>query len=292
MECVADGLIDPAEFGFGSRDTLRFDRFTAERDEFDVVQDSMINARYALGVIQALLHHPAAQLFRKGIRSAAHALNQRYPQTRPGERAVFLSHGKAGSMVPNQYYVPGMASPMPIMGKYYVFYGANVLTPEELGKRNVERMVYELFNDNVGMCRFHRQWAEPLMSEIAKGMLGLGVDFKQHHFELARQINAHETAKSVPWETERMADMFANYIRWLAEDNTSVDKLAPWVQHDPLRPQTAPTSQGVAANLDPVQSKAVAHSFWHALKRSQEATFAAGPDTISTAQTPAQQHAL
>jgi len=292
MECVAGGLIEPAEFGFGPREALRFDRFTAERDEFDVVADSMINARYAVGLIDALLYNPAAKLFRAGIRSAAHALNQRYPQTLPGERAVFLSHGKVGCMVPNQYFVPGMASPMPIMGKYYVFYGSNVLTPQELGSRNVERMVYEVFNDNLGMCRFHRQWAESLMSEVARNMLAVDIDFKQHHFELARQINAMETGKSVAWETERMADMFANYIRWLSEDNTAIDKLADWVQHDPQQPQAAPTSQGEAANVCPVQNKALALSFWQAIKQSQESTFAAGPDAIATARTPAQQRAL
>ena len=26
-------------------------------------------------------------------------------------------------MVPNQYWVPGMLSPMPMMGKYFVYYG-------------------------------------------------------------------------------------------------------------------------------------------------------------------------
>jgi len=185
-----------------------------------------------------------------------------------------------------------MISPMPVMGKYYVFYGANVLTPQELGGRNVERMVYELFNDNIGMCRFHRQWGESLMGEIAKGMLALDVDFKQHHFELARQINALETGKSVPWETERMADMFANYIRWQDEDHTPLDKLAPWVQHDPQQPELAPTSLGVAANVSPAQNKALALSFWQGIKQSQEATFAAGPDAIATARTPAQQRAL
>jgi len=292
MECVADGLIEPEAFGFGAQDTLRFDRFTAERNDFDIVGDSMINARYAMAVIQALLQNPAAALFRRGIRSAAHELNQRYPQTRPGERAVFLSHGQSGCMVPNQYFVPGMASPMPIMGKYYVFYGANVLSPQELGAKNVERMVYELFNDNIGMCRFHRQWSESLASELASGMLGLDIDFKAHHFELARQINALETGKSVAWETARMADMFANYLRWLAEDNTSLVKLAEWVQHDPAQPQIAPARQSDQPNLGPDSSKALAHSFWHALKASQEAAFAAGADAISTARTPAQLRAL
>jgi glyceraldehyde-3-phosphate dehydrogenase (ferredoxin) len=291
MECVADGLIDPEAFGFAPKDALRFDQFTAERADFDVVADSMTNARYAVALIKALLHEPKAEVFRLGIRQAAAELNRLYPDTRPGERAVFLSHGRGGCMVPNQYYVPGMASPMPIMGKYYVFYGANVLSPQELGSRNVERMVYELFNDNIGMCRFHRQWSESLAGVLAKEMLGLDIDFKQHHFELAQQINALEGIKSVAWETQRMADMFANYIRWLAEDNTSVDKLASWVQHDPLRPQDMTSSQGDAPNLSPERAKALAHSFWQAIKHAQEATFAAGADAIATARTPAQQRA-
>ena len=32
-------------------------------------------------------------------------------------------------MVPNQYWVPGMLSPMPMMGKYFVHYGVEFLTP-------------------------------------------------------------------------------------------------------------------------------------------------------------------
>lgn len=35
-----------------------------------------------------------------------------------------------------------------------MFYGTNVLSPEDVGRRTVERMVYELISDNVGMCRY------------------------------------------------------------------------------------------------------------------------------------------
>lgn len=273
MECVADRLFEPETFGFPPREALRFDRFTAERSEFDVVGDSMINARYAMALIDALLGDPRAAPFRNGIRSAANELNRRYPETRPGERAVYLSHGENGCMVPNQYFVPGMGSPMPIMGKYYVYYGASVVAPGELGRRNVERMVYELVNDNVGVCRFHRKWSEPLADDIARGRFGLEVDFKAHHFELARQINAQEGDQSVPWETGRMADMLGHYMRWLTEDGQSVEKLAAWIPDDPAGGQAA------------------ARAFWQAIKNGQDATFMTGPDTIATALTPAQQRA-
>jgi glyceraldehyde-3-phosphate dehydrogenase (ferredoxin) len=296
MECVADHLIEPTDFGFPPRKALRFDRFTAERDEFDVVADSMLNARYAIATIDAILADPRAETFRQGIRAAARELNRRHPATRPGERAVFLSSGENGCMVPNQYFVSGMGSPMPLMGKYYVFYGPNVLSPEELGRRNVERMVYELVSDNIGMCRFHRQWTEPLAEDITRGRFGLDADLKAHHFELARQINALETGKGVPWESERMADMLTNYMRWLVEDGASLDALGDWVDHDRLEHALVPsTHDGPMARPDDpahvAEVKAVALAFWHAIKHGQEATFGVGPDAIATVMTPTRQRA-
>lgn len=296
MECVADRLIDPEDFGFPRRESLRFDRFTAERNEFDVVGDSMLNARYAMALIDAILVDPRAEAFRHGIRVAARELNRQHPDTRPGERAVFLSSGKDGCMVPNQYFVPGMGSPMPLMGKYYVYYGADVLSPEDVGHHNVERMVYELISDNLGMCRFHRQWTEPLAGEITSGHFGLDVDLKRHHFELARQINAMESHKSVPWETERLADMLTNYMRWLVEDGARLDSLNDWLDHDKLHHALVPSAQGepIERPDDPNhvhESVTTAIEFWKAIKRGQEKTFSAGPDAIATLMTPTRQRA-
>lgn len=297
MECVADRLIEPGAYGFPPRDALRFDRFTAERDEFDIVGDSMLNARYAMALIDAILTDPRAADFRNGIRVAARTLNRQHPGTRPGERAVFLSSGENGCMVPNQYFVPGMGSPMPIMGKYYVYYGANVLSPEEVGHNNVERMVYELVSDNLGMCRFHRQWTEPLAGELTHRHFGLTVDLKHHHFELARQINALESHKSVPWETERMIDMLTNYMRWLVEDGANLDSLNDWLDHDTLHHALVPSTQGnpVERPDDPdhvPEAVATALAFWHAIKQGQEKTFGAGPGMIATLLTPMRQKSL
>jgi glyceraldehyde-3-phosphate dehydrogenase (ferredoxin) len=296
MECVSDRLIEPEAFGFPPLDQLRFDRFTAERDEFDVVNDSMTNAKYAMAVIDAMLGDPRAHAFRQGIRVAARETNTRYPDTRPGERAVFLSNGENGCMVPNQYFVPGMGSPMPIMGKYYVFYGANILPPEEVGRRNVERMVYELISDNVGMCRFHRQWTEPLAKVIAREHFGLDVDFKSHHYELARQINEREGSKSVPWETERLTDMLTNYMRWIFEDGKHEGEIATWIDHDRLHHALVPSAHGEPLERpdDPdhvPHPELTAKAFWEAIKRGQDEAFRAGPDSLQNILTPAQQRA-
>ena len=56
--------------------------------------------------------------------------------------------------------------PMPMMGKYFTYYGVDFLPPRELGRRSVQRMVYEFFSENSGVCRFHRKWVEAIVDEI------------------------------------------------------------------------------------------------------------------------------
>jgi glyceraldehyde-3-phosphate dehydrogenase (ferredoxin) len=203
MELVAEGLIDPVEYGFPPADQLKF-RFTADPAAFDRVADSDCNADYAIALVDALIHSPQAALFRRGIRAAAETLERQGVPAR--DRAVYYAHGDEGCMVPNQYWVPGMLSPMPVMGKYYVYYGGEFVPPRELGRKNVERMTYELFNDNSGICRFHRKWAEVI------------TDYKAHQYELAREIYRREGGKAVPWESERVIDLVHGYLRfWQAQ---------------------------------------------------------------------------
>ena len=266
MECVAEELFDPADFGFPPKAQLAFRGFTADKEAFDLIEDSMTNSRYAIALIDAILFEEKAAPFRLGIRGAAYALNERYHATMPGERAVYLAHGEAGYMVPNQYFVPGMGSPMPLMGKYYVFYGKDALTPVELGRKNVERMVYELMNDNCGVCRFHRQWAEPLLGELVNGLFDLGIDFKTHHFDLAKAIAAHEVGKAVPWETERMADMFFNYLNDMEDGGTEQPPIMAWRHHS--------------------DRMVTAQAFWQAILHGQDQAFRLGPDGISDQPTP------
>ncbi len=269
LELVADGLIPPEDFGFPPASELRF-RFASRPEDFDVVADSMRNARYALAVLDAVVGDERCALFRKGMRAAARELDGRYGIASV-DRSVCLLHGEEGYMVPNQYWVPGMASPMPMMGKYYVYYGPEFLAPEELGRKNVERMTYELVNDNAGVCRFHRKWAELISGEIIRTHYAIDVDFTAHQFALARAIHEREGGKSRPWESERMVDLLAGFLeQWRAEGLQDPD-LDAWI--DRFRED----------------KRAAALEFWQAVRRGQDEAFAGGPESVPARTEP--QHA-
>ncbi len=269
MELVADGIIDPARYGFPPADELNF-RFTADPGQFDRVADSARNADYAVAVIHALLFDERAAIFRDGMRAAAKALagdDESHPAL---NRAVYLANGDEGCMVPNQYWVPGMFSPMPLMGKYYVYYGVEFLTPYELGRKNVERWVYELFNDNTGICRFHRKWAELVTDEILEAHYALDLDYKAHQFALAKAIYTRERAKAIPWEPERVADLILGYLEMWARDGLEDLDLQFWI-----------------ARFKENKRKA-ARDYWDEIRRGIDAAFTDGPAAIPDYLTPGQ----
>jgi glyceraldehyde-3-phosphate dehydrogenase (ferredoxin) len=117
MELVRDGLIPPGELGLPPADALCF-HFANGGEAFDVVEDSARNADYAEAIADMILFSPAGAPFRGGMRSAARWLDATCG-TRTVDRAAYIPHGDNGCLAPNQYWVPGMLSPMPIMGKYF-----------------------------------------------------------------------------------------------------------------------------------------------------------------------------
>ncbi len=267
MECVSEGLIDPDEFGLPPADEMHFPEFVAEPGpDFDIERDSMRNAQWCIRALDAIIHDERAELLRRGYRAAAEALRERGCH----DRAVFLAHGEQGCMVPNQYWVPGMGAPMPIMGKYYVYYGSDFLMPEDLGRRCVERMVHELINDNCGQCRFHRGWSEALLPVIMNERFGLDVDFKEHHFRLAREIYRHQGDQARPWPTLRMAEMLKGYLENFSPDQVSTEGESMVPMFDDERP------------LETLQA------FWRMIRAGVDRTFRLGPDAIARAMTPRQ----
>ena len=232
MELVHRGLIPTADFGLPPASEMRFD-FASDPGAFDLEMDSRRNADYAYQVVYMMLFDERGAPFRQGIRTAAQTLDVRYGLTRPGERtidrAVLTAHGKQGCMTPNQYWVPGMFSPMPMMGKYFVYYGVDFLPPRELGRKCVERMVYELFSENSGVCRFHRKWAEAIVDEIISSHYQFGVDYKAHQFELARQIYRHDVGNVMPWEGERTIDVIWQYLEKWDRFGLDNDDLRQWM---------------------------------------------------------------
>lgn len=215
MELIHRGIVPPEDLGLPPADRMRFD-FSADPTTFDVVADSARNAAYAQAVVDMILFEPQGEPFRRGIRAAARALDARYGLTEPGRRtvdyAVYTAHGENGCMVPNQYWVPGMFSPMPMMGKYFNYYGVDWVPPRELGHKCVERMVYEFYSDNSGVCRFHRKWAEAIVDEIILCHYDLALDYKAHQFEIVRDICTHEIQGTVFWESERTVDIIMGYL--------------------------------------------------------------------------------
>lgn len=268
MEIIAAGLIPPEDFGFPPASELRF-TFASDPAHFDLVEDSLRNARYALALVNAILFEPRCALFRQGIRPAAKELDRRYG-VNTIDRAVFVAHGEEGHMVPNQYWVPGMFSPMPVMGKYYVYYGGEFLPPEELGRKNVERMTYELFNDNSGICRFHRQWSESLADEILKAHYALEVNYKAHQFALAKAIHEREGTKGVAWESERIADLLLGFLEHWREHGLQDPRLDTWLTRFQEDKKTA------------------ALDFWQAIYQGQMEAFSKGPEAVPDILTPGQ----
>ena len=272
MECLRDGLFPAEDFGFPPVAEMRFD-FANGADHFDLVMDSRRNADYAYQVLFQILFDPRCAAFRSGMRGAARALDMRYGLTEPGrrtvDRAVYTAHGESGCMAPNQYWVPGMFSPMPLMGKYFVYYGLDFLPPRELGKKCVERMVYELYNENTGICRFHRKWAEVIVDEIISAHYNFPVDFKAHQYTLSQQIYALEGGAAAPWEGERTVDLIWQYLEETGRDSSfRDDELLAWVER--FR----------------ADKWAAARAYWADLRAGIADAFAAGPAAIPDQRAP------
>jgi len=130
-------------------------------------------------------------------------------------------------------------------------------------------MVYELFSDNT-ICRFHRKWSESITGEILRAHYALPVDYKAHQFKLAQAIHARESDKSVPWESERVADLLLEFLNYWGDFGLKDENLRYWL---------ARTEE------DKMQA---AHEFWRAIHRGQAGAFDAGAEAIPDILTPAQ----
>ena len=144
------------------------------------------------------------------------------------DRFVYAAFARKGWMVPNQYWTPGVLSPMPIMGKYYMFYGNEFLRPRELGKANAERFRKELIMDNLGVCRFHRGWAEEMLPEMIGSLYGMKDAYLESVRMTASRINSRNS--SVFWETGRNVDLVYTFLRRRKDVESDSDpELAEWI---------------------------------------------------------------
>jgi glyceraldehyde-3-phosphate dehydrogenase (ferredoxin) len=122
-------------------------------------------------------------------------------------------------------------------------------------------MVYELFNENSGICRFHRKWAEVIADEIISSHYRFPVAYKAHQYALAQQIYALEGGAVVPWEGERTVDAIWRYLEEIGGDRPDAE-LTGWIERFRADKWDA------------------ARAYWAELRAGIDEAFAAGPDAI------------
>ncbi len=168
LECIDEGLIKPEELG-----VTDFPVF--EPKDFNVVDDSMHNAQICIQLLDQMVKENGKIDLSKGARKYARHL-ARVKGKEVLDKFVYAAFARQGWIVPNQYWSPGVLSPMAIMGKYYMNYGKDFIPPRELGREDARRLIKELQMDNLGICRFHRAWAEDIMPEIIDSLFGITSD--------------------------------------------------------------------------------------------------------------------
>jgi glyceraldehyde-3-phosphate dehydrogenase (ferredoxin) len=203
LECISDGLVKPEELGVKGTPV-----FSA--DGFDVVSDSMHNADIGVALLDSIIQKRGILDLEEGARKFARRLS-RGKGKEVLDRFVYTAFARKGWMVPNQYWTPGVLSPMAIMGKYYMYYGDQFFPPRELGRKNAERLRQELILDNLGMCRFHRGWAEEMLPEIVESLYGMKDKFLRQISITASRINSRNS--SVFWESERSFDFIHAFLK-------------------------------------------------------------------------------
>jgi glyceraldehyde-3-phosphate dehydrogenase (ferredoxin) len=202
MECLDKRYFTPEDLGVDCLPVF-------SKENFAVETDSMHNSKLGIQLLDSIVEQ-------KGIVDMSHGA-RRWARKQARVRGrelidcfLYNSFGRRGWMVPNQYWTPGVLSPMPIMGKYYMHYGPEFLHPRIMGRKNAERFRKELILDNLGICRFHRMWAEDMMPDIVEKLYGLGKEFIKTIEASSYNINSRNS--SMLWESWRNVDFLETYL--------------------------------------------------------------------------------
>ena len=203
MECLSKEQLSLEEAGVSKKPKFQV-------DGFDVVNDSNHNAEIGIEILDAIISEKGEMNLSKGARRLARYLAEKHG-IEIKDSFVYAAFARNGWMVPNQYWTPGVLSPMAIMGKYYMYYGKDFVSPRELGRKDAERLVNELVLDNLGMCRFHRGWAEEMLPEVVEKLWNKKDEFMHKIKKAAIRINSRNS--SIYWETERNLDFIYEFLK-------------------------------------------------------------------------------
>lgn len=220
MDCLSQGIIETQEVGVTDKPVFSVNGFSIE-------SDSMHNAQIGIKLLDAIIQKKGILDLKEGARKfARHLAREKGKEVL--DPFVYNAYARSGWMVPNQYWTPGILTPMPIMGKYYMYYGTDFLPPRELGRINAERFIMELRMDNLGICRFHRNWAEEMLPEIVQSLYGMKEEYLTSLVATASRINSRNS--SVFWESGRNIDIISTYlIRKRDVDGESDGEVMKWI---------------------------------------------------------------
>lgn len=220
MECLAEGCVTPEELGVNGIPVF-------EPENFNLVEDSMHNAAIGIQLLDSIIQKKGIVNLGEGARKFARRLSRSKGQ-KILDSFVYTAYARNGWMVPNQYWTPGALSPMAIMGKYYMNYSNDFIAPRELGRKNAERMIQELVIDNIGLCRFHRGWAEEMIPDIIESLYGMKDKYLANIRATAARINSRNS--SVFWESHRSIDYVFTFLKRKHETEGNNDpELLRWI---------------------------------------------------------------
>jgi len=213
MECVDEDLLSLEEVGISQKP--KFDT-----SDFDLINDSNKNAEIGIELLNSIVQKRGILDLKEGARKFGRRLSRK-KEKQVLDKFVYIAFARKGWMVPNQYWTPGVLSPMAIMGKYYMYYGNEFFKPRDLGRLAAERFMAELVMDNLGICRFHRGWAEEMLPEIMDKIYSKKDEFLKNVNMTASRINSRNS--SVFWESERNLDFIMEFLKRKLEIEKSDD---------------------------------------------------------------------
>jgi len=221
MDCLDKGLLSPKELGVRQKPVF-------SPDGFDAVKDSMHNAELGVKLLDSIIAKRGVLNLENGARSLARKLSRKKGRAII-DKFVYAGAGRRGWVVPNQYWTPGVLSPMAIMGKYYMYYGEDFYPPRELGRLDGQHLEEELVMDNMGFCRFHRGWAAEMIPEIIDSLFGMKDEYLRKIKIIARRINSRNNSGF--WGPERNADFIHTFLKRKHEvDGDDNPELKRWIK--------------------------------------------------------------
>ena len=222
MECLHEGYLTQEDLGVTKKPVFSL-------ENFDVVESSMNNADLGIELLDSLVQKRGILDMTRGARFLARRLSLQKKSRKIKDCFICIKNTRNGWMAPNQYWVAGVLSPMPIMGKYYMHYGDDFLPPRKLGHKNAERLKGELVLDNMGICRFHRGWAEEMVPAIVGFLYGMQKEYLDGVAIAAEKIISR--GKAFFWTSERTIDFLHTFLKRKKEvDKCEDPELLKWLE--------------------------------------------------------------